>query len=80
MENPLHPQGKYDSYTFWEQIDAEIQYTPTKKFLMIIPLIILFIALILPDANVILNVIFAGFCVVPKLAWFHKVRVFGINS
>ena len=79
MEDPLHPQGQYDSFTFWEQIGQERQYTPTKKFLMIVPLVILFIGLVLPETNAYLQLLFAGFCIVPKLATFHKVRVLGIN-
>ena len=30
-------QGKYRELTFWEQIDDGMPWTPTKKFLMLIP-------------------------------------------
>ncbi|KZS97864.1 Orm1 type endoplasmic reticulum protein [Sistotremastrum niveocremeum HHB9708] len=38
---PFHPDqngGAYDDLTLWEQIDGGAQYTPTKKWLMCVPI------------------------------------------
>ena len=34
-----YDQGKYDHLTFWEQIDGGSQFTNTKKFLTVIPVV-----------------------------------------
>ena len=33
-------QGKFSKYTFWEQMDSGKQFTPAKKFLTVIPLVL----------------------------------------
>jgi len=37
-------QGKYAKLTMWEQLDKEVQYTPTRKLFTLVP-IVLFIEL-----------------------------------
>lgn len=34
------PRGAYDKQTFWEQIDNGAQFTPTKKFLIMVPIVL----------------------------------------
>lgn len=29
---------KYERYTFWEQLDNGVQWTPTRKFLLLVPI------------------------------------------
>jgi ORMDL family len=48
--------GKYDDLTFWEQIDDGVQYTPNRKFLTVVPLIVyvhIWISMYLPCIVVI---------------------------
>ena len=33
-------QGEYEGLTLWEQIDNEAQFTPTKKYLTAVPIIL----------------------------------------
>lgn len=40
---PFQPEehaGAYDELTFWEQIDDGEQYTPAKKFLICMPIVL----------------------------------------
>ena len=69
--------------TFWEQIDGGVYGTPTRKFLIIVPVLLFFIATYNGGDN--LNALaFNGLCtavaVVPKHVGFHNVRLFGINK
>ncbi|CCF58984.1 hypothetical protein KAFR_0F03880 [Kazachstania africana CBS 2517] len=71
--------GAYDNLTMWEQIDDETLYTPTRKFLIILPIILLLISnhyakfsynLFTMNSLIIL---FLG--VVPKLPSTHRLRI-----
>jgi hypothetical protein len=39
FENDLHG-GAYDDLTLWEQIDEGAQYTPAKKWLFCVPIVL----------------------------------------
>lgn len=78
--DPFHPQGKYDKLTFWEQIDIDMQWTPTKKFLISMPIAILFICAYTSYNNMLLNVFFAAPVIIAKLPQLYKKRLFGINA
>ncbi|KAL9656832.1 hypothetical protein ABK040_004367 [Willaertia magna] len=67
--------------TLWEQLDEEKQFTPTRKFMFVVPCVLLLVTSFYVDAFwLIVNVITAGFVILPKLPSFHKRRLFGINK
>ncbi|KAL3831390.1 hypothetical protein ACJMK2_023142 [Sinanodonta woodiana] len=75
--------GKARTETQWEQIDNGDQFTPTKKFLTIVPMALFFLASFYTKYDTVHFVINAGFCalsIIPKLPQFHGVRCFGINQ
>lgn len=70
--------GAYDNLTMWEQIDNGDQYTPTKKFLMLVPIGLFLISTHYSNYNLnlfILNGVSCLCVVVPKLAISHRLRV-----
>ena len=70
--------GAYDNLTMWEQIDNGDQYTPTKKFLMLVPIGLFLISTHYSkyDLNLFLLNGLSCLCVViPKLAFAHRLRV-----
>ncbi|ABN65396.1 predicted protein [Scheffersomyces stipitis CBS 6054] len=70
--------GAYDNLTMWEQIDNGDQYTPTKKFLMSVPIGLFLISTHYSNYNLNLFVLNGVSClcvVVPKLAIAHRLRV-----
>lgn len=70
--------GAYDNLTMWEQIDNGDQYTPTKKFLMLVPIGLFLISTHYSNYNLnlfILNGVCCLCVVVPKLAISHRLRV-----
>lgn len=70
--------GAYDNLTMWEQIDNGDQYTPTKKFLMLVPIglfLVLTHYLNYKGNLFVLNGISCLCVVVPKLAIAHRLRV-----
>ncbi|CAI5760740.1 unnamed protein product [Candida verbasci] len=70
--------GAYDNLTMWEQIDNGDQYTPTKKFLMIVPIGLFLISTHYSNYNLnlfLLNGLSCLCVVIPKLAIAHRLRV-----
>jgi len=70
--------GAYDNLTMWEQIDNGDQYTPTKKFLMSVPIGLFLVSTHYSNYNLnlfILNGVSCLCVVVPKLAIAHRLRV-----
>jgi hypothetical protein len=85
--NPLDDwvgnQGKYNSYTFWEQIQVGRSYTPTKKFLTILPIALFFICAYHLENEpflLFLNGVITSILVIAKLPAMHKVRIMDINK
>jgi len=75
--------GKYDSLTMWEQLDDGVQYTPTRKFLTVVPIVLFLVASHFTNyhlPSLLFNL--AGFLLVfiPKQPFMNKRRLFGINS
>ena len=71
--------GAYDNLTMWEQINDETLYTPTRKFLLIVPIVLFLISnqyyrndMTLFLSNLAVTV-FVG--VVPKLGITHRLRI-----
>jgi hypothetical protein len=76
-------QGDYNGFTLYEQIDAGVAYTNTKKFLMLIPALLCWIACHLGDYKPFINVINMGMfvlCIIPKVPEMHRVRILGLNK
>lgn len=76
-------QGKARTQTQWEQIDFGQQFTPTKKFLTVVPVAIFFLASFYTKydtTHFCINLIALGFSVIPKLPQLHGVRIFNINK
>ena len=70
--------GAYDNLTMWEQIDNGDQYTPTKSFLMVVPIGLFLVSTHYLNYNLNLFVLngVSCFCVViTKLAIAHRLRV-----
>ncbi|SMN22472.1 similar to Saccharomyces cerevisiae YGR038W ORM1 Evolutionarily conserved protein, similar to Orm2p, required for resistance to agents that induce unfolded protein response [Maudiozyma saulgeensis] len=71
--------GAFDNLTMWEQIDDETLYTPTRKFLIILPIILLLVSnhyahftykLFIFNSLIVLLI-----GVVPKLPLTHRLRI-----
>lgn len=70
--------GAYDNLTMWEQIDNGDQYTPTKKFLMSVPIGLFLISTHYSDFNLNLFVLNGLSClcvIIPKLEVSHRLRI-----
>lgn len=76
-------QGEYNALTLYEQIDAGVAWTSTKKFLMLIPTLLTLIACWAADYRPFHIVVNCGvflICIIAKIPEMHRVRLFGINS
>jgi len=76
-------QGTSRRLTCWEQIDHGLQYTPTRMFLLIIPILLFFLTSFYTRYDPLhfcLNTVSLGFVTIPKHHSFHKKRLFGINA
>lgn len=76
-------QGKYDSLTFWEQIDNGVQFTSTRKFFIAVPVALFLLASHTSDFRrqpLGVNFFVVVVLVVAKLSSMHKVRIMGINK
>lgn len=76
-------QGTVRRLTHWEQLDHGLQYTPTRKFLTIVPIGLFFLASFYThyeQMHFVINTISLASVLIPKLPYFHKVRLFGINK
>ena len=69
--------GAYDSLTMWEQIDNGDQYTPTKKFLLGVPIGLFLLSTHFAHYDLTLFIVNLFFCVLsvlPKLPASHRLR------
>ncbi|RYH31739.1 hypothetical protein EON65_02000 [archaeon] len=76
-------QGEYNAFTFYEQLDAGVPWTSQKKFLMLVPTVITWIACYAADYKpfyVIVNCVIFFICIIAKMPQMHGVRILGINS
>lgn len=70
--------GAYDSLTMWEQIDDGDQYTPTKKFLLGVPIGLFLISTHFTHYELsmfLINFFFCMLSVLPKLPSSHRLRL-----
>jgi hypothetical protein len=64
--------------THWEQLDHGLQYTPTRKFLTIVPIVLFFMASFYTNykpKHFILNAISLAFVLVRLLVKFFKCEI-----
>jgi len=77
FENDLHG-GAYDDLTMWEQIDDGAQYTPAKKWLFCVPVVLFLASTHYTNYNPWLfavNVTALVIVLIPKLPQLHRQRV-----
>lgn len=73
----------HSKMTLWEQLDDQRQFTPTRKFMFVVPCALLlltswFVGDSLP--LLFINFVFTIVVVLAKLPQFHMRRLFGINK
>ncbi|XP_041365108.1 ORM1-like protein 3 [Gigantopelta aegis] len=76
-------QGADRMQTQWEQIDCGKQFTATKKFLTLVPIVLFFLASFYTrydKVHFLVNFVFLSLSLIPKLPQLHGVRLFGINK
>lgn len=76
-------EGLMKFRTHWEQIDHGKQMTPTKKMMIIVPVLLFILSSFYSEYRVshsVFNLIALLVGVIPKLPLFHLVRFFGINE
>lgn len=70
--------GAYDNLNMWEQIDDGAQYTPAKKFLLSVPIILFLLSTHYTHydlAYFTINFLACLFVVIPKLPASHRMRI-----
>ncbi|KAM4797098.1 ORM1-like protein 2 [Rhinophrynus dorsalis] len=76
-------QGKARLLTHWEQMDYGIQFTSSRKFLTITPIVLYLLASFYTKydpVHFLINTLSLLTVLLPKLPQFHGVRIFGINK
>ncbi|KAK2839474.1 hypothetical protein Q5P01_013214 [Channa striata] len=76
-------QGKARLLTHWEQLDYGVQFTSSRKFFTISPIILYFLTSFYTKydtAHFIINTASLLSVLIPKLPQLHGVRIFGINK
>ncbi|XP_029428329.1 ORM1-like protein 3 isoform X1 [Rhinatrema bivittatum] len=76
-------QGKARLLTHWEQMDYGVQFTASRKFLTITPIILYFLTSFYTKydrIHFIINTLSLMSVLIPKLPQLHGVRIFGINK
>lgn len=76
-------QGKARLLTHWEQLDYGVQFTSSRKFFTISPIILYFLTSFYTKydpTHFILNTTSLLTVLIPKLPQLHGVRIFGINK
>ncbi|SMN22644.1 similar to Saccharomyces cerevisiae YGR038W ORM1 Evolutionarily conserved protein, similar to Orm2p, required for resistance to agents that induce unfolded protein response [Maudiozyma saulgeensis] len=72
--------GAYDNLTMWEQIDNETLYTPSRKFLILLPigLFLIVTQFLKNDLKLFAINFIISFClgIVPKLPLLHRIRIY----
>ncbi|KAJ3025294.1 hypothetical protein HDV00_012797 [Rhizophlyctis rosea] len=76
-------QNEYGGLTLWEQIDDGDQFTPTKKYLTAVPILLFLLSTHYTHYDFptfMVNLTSLIIVLVAKLPAMHKVRLFGINK
>ncbi|TYJ56477.1 hypothetical protein B9479_002880 [Cryptococcus floricola] len=84
FESTMSTSGAYDDLTLWEQIDSGAQYTPAKKWLTSVPILLFLISTHYTRYDYVLFALnFAAliFVLFPKLPILHRLRFhFTVNN
>ncbi|EPE02212.1 protein orm1 [Ophiostoma piceae UAMH 11346] len=70
--------GAYDNLNMWEQIDDGAQYTPAKKFLLSVPIVLFLLSTHYTHYDLTyftINFLAVLSVVIPKLPYSHRMRV-----
>ncbi|MED6238207.1 hypothetical protein ATANTOWER_012592 [Ataeniobius toweri] len=76
-------QGKARLLTHWEQMDYGVQFTASRKFLTITPIVLYILTSFYTKydrVHFIVNTVSLLTVLIPKLPQLHGVRIFGINK
>lgn len=76
-------QGRSRFLTAWEQIDSGTQFSASRKFLTVVPIVLFFLASFYTKYDpyhFVVNTVSLLSVLLPKLPMFHGVRIFGINK
>ncbi|KAI9334966.1 ORMDL family [Obelidium mucronatum] len=76
-------QGEFEDMTLWEQMDKGEPFTPAKKYLTMIPIILFLLGTHYSHYDgptFAINFIALVVVLIPKFPSMHKVRIFGINQ
>jgi hypothetical protein len=76
-------QGKFRYRTVWEQLDYGVQFSASRKFLTVVPIILFFLAsfyTMYDRYHFVINAASLITVLIPKLPLLHGVRLFGINK
>jgi len=75
--------GAYDNLNMWEQMDNGDQYTPAKKFLTFVPIVLFLLSTHYSHYDVwmfTVNCWALMMVLIPKLPSLHRMRIFGVNK
>ncbi|KAF1354978.1 putative unfolded protein response protein Orm1 [Delphinella strobiligena] len=70
--------GAYDNLNMWEQIDSGDQYTPAKKFLLMVPILLFLVSTHYTHYDLTyftINFLATMAVVIPKLPALHRMRI-----
>jgi hypothetical protein len=76
-------QGEFIDRTVWEQIDNGVPWTSTRKFLIVVPMVLFLVSAhaILGDTlHLFINTAIVIILIAPKLPELHGIRIFNINK
>ncbi|KAM3592180.1 uncharacterized protein V6R79_014105 [Siganus canaliculatus] len=76
-------QGKARLLTHWEQMDYGVQFTASRKFLTITPIVLYILTSFYTKydrVHFVVNTVSLLTVLIPKLPQLHGVRIFGINK
>jgi hypothetical protein len=75
--------GAYDNLNMWEQIDNGQQYTPSKKYLTLVPIALFLMSTHYTHYDVWMfafNFWALAMVLIPKLPQVHRMRILGLNK
>jgi hypothetical protein len=76
-------QGEHIEETVWEQIDNGVPWTATRKFLIIVPVVLFMVSAhvsLYQPIHLAINLAVLAILLVAKLPELHGVRILGINK
>ena len=71
--------GKYDKQSYWIQLDNGREFTPLKKFLLSIPIVLLLITLYAAPQLTLVNIIASAIAIIPKFPFMHGKKILSVK-